>query len=156
MTGLLEHPTKSIERAVQWLLAFARSPGRALQFVRYAGVSAASLALDVAAFAVIQSTAVMSAALAGAVSCMVGLVLHYLLSAHLVFDRAATAKSDRRLMSEYALTGAIGFVITASAILIVTDLAGFSAATGKFAGIGLTFITVYLVRAGYVFAPARA
>ena len=138
-----------------WFKDFLRTPGRSVEFVRYTGVSAASLGLDLAVFALLLSAEVMSAALAGAVSCMVGLVLHYLLSVHFVFDAGATHKSQKRLIIEYGLTGVMGFVITAAAIWITVDGIGLPAGIGKAAGIGATFVSVYLVRAGFVFAPHR-
>ena len=141
--------------AVDWAVAFVRTPGRALELGRYTIVSGASLALDLTVFFAIAAAAIMSPALAGALSCMAGLVLHYLLSVHVVFDAEATGKSQRRLLTEYALTGAMGFVITASAIYLAVDVAGLAPAIGKLFGIGLTFISVYLVRAGVVFAPRR-
>ncbi|MCB1511326.1 MAG: GtrA family protein [Hyphomicrobiaceae bacterium] len=132
---------------------FVTTPGRPAEFLRYTAVSGSSLMLDLAAFWALVSLAVMPTSLAGAVSCMVGLVLHYLLSAGYVFDAAATGKSNERLIGEYALTGAMGFAITASSIFVCVDLIGFPAWFGKGVGVGATFVSVYLVRAGYVFAP---
>ncbi len=136
-----------------WGLEFLTTPGRAAEFLRYTAVSGSSLLLDLAAFWALVSLAVMPTSLAGAVSCMVGLVLHYLLSAGYVFDATATGKTNARLVGEYALTGVMGFVITASAIFVCVDLIGLPAWFGKAAGVGATFVSVYLVRAGYVFAP---
>jgi len=139
--------------ALQWLVAFAGTPGRAREFGKYTLVSVASLGLDLIVFFAISRWQLMAPALAGAMSCMAGLILHYLLSVHLVFDAKATGKTSRRLVSEYAATGAMGFAITALAIVLTVDFAGLSPTLGKIFGIGLTFISVYLVRAGFVFAP---
>ncbi len=146
-------PMKPLELARAWAVAFVTSPGRFKEFCRYTGVSAASLGLDIAVFAALQSAAVMSAPMAGAWSCMAGLLLHYFLSVHVVFDPRATGKSDRRLISEYAVTGVMGFAITASSIFVIVEWLGLPSWFGKFVGIGLTFVSVYLVRAGVVFAP---
>ncbi|MEL6312314.1 MAG: GtrA family protein [Pseudomonadota bacterium] len=146
-------PRQLIATARAWTVAFVTTPGRLKEFCRYTGVSAVSLGLDIAVFAALQVAAIMSAPMAGAWSCMAGLLLHYFLSVHVVFDPRATGKSDRRLLSEYAATGAMGFAITASSIFVIVEWMSLPSWFGKFVGIGLTFVTVYLVRAGVVFAP---
>ncbi len=140
-------------RAYEWGFAFATTPGRLKQFATYTLVSGLSLGLDLVVFATLMWSAAMAPALAGALSVLAGLILHYLLSVTVVFDAAGTGKNGSRLIGEYLLTGAMGFVITASVIFMVVDLAGLPAFLGKAAGIGPTFVSVYLVRAGYVFAP---
>jgi len=137
-------------------MAFLRAPGRLNEFLRYTAVSGISLAIDIAVFALLTSATVTSAALAGALSCMVGLLVHYVLSVMFVFRGAVSGKSGWRLVSEYALTGAMGFIITAGAIVLVSDIGGATAYIGKCFGIAATFISVYLVRAGFVFAPSKA
>ena len=144
-----------VDRVLLWCMEFVSTPGRAAEFGRYTFVSAASLGLDLAVFALLMWAGVMSAALAGALSCMAGLVLHYILSVSFVFDPSVTGKSDRQLLAEYALTGAMGFAITASAIFMVVDVVGLPAWLGKGVGIGATFVSVYIVRAGFVFAPQK-
>ncbi len=142
-------------RAIRWCVDFVQTPGRLEQFLRYTFVSGVSLGLDLAVFGGLIWSTVLAAALAGALSCMAGLVLHYFLSVSFVFDRTETDKTHRQLVLEYLLTGAMGFAITATAIWLTVDVAGLPAFIGKGFGIGATFISVYLVRAGYVFAPAR-
>ena len=142
-------------RAIRWCVTFVLTPGRLEQFLRYTFVSGLSLGLDLAVFAALFWSTAMAAALAGALSCMAGLILHYFLSVSFVFDASETNKTQQQLVLEYVLTGAMGFAITASAILICVDLIGLPAIIGKVVGIGATFVSVYLVRAGYVFAPAN-
>jgi len=149
-------PSRTIfARAIRWCVDFVQTPGRLEQFLRYTFVSGLSLSLDLAVFAVLISTTAMATAMAGALSCMVGLVLHYFLSVSFVFDASKTSKTHRQLVIEYVATGAMGFAITASAIFVTVDLLGLPAFLGKGFGIGATFVSVYLVRAGYVFAPSR-
>lgn len=142
-------------RAIRWCVDFVQTPGRLEQFLRYTFVSALSLGLDLAVFALLISSTAMATALAGALSCMAGLILHYFLSVSFVFDSSQTDKTHRQLVLEYVLTGAMGFAITAAAIVLAVDIAGLPAFLGKVFGIGATFVSVYLVRAGYVFAPAK-
>jgi len=149
-------PSQSLSaRAIRWCTEFVQTPGRLEQFLRYTLVSGLSLGLDLAVFALLISATAMATAMAGALSCMVGLVLHYFLSVSFVFDASKTTKTHRQLVIEYLATGAMGFAITASAIYLTVDLAGLPAFLGKGFGIAATFVSVYLVRAGYVFAPAR-
>lgn len=149
-------PSQSIfARAIRWCVEFVQTPGRLEQFLRYTFVSGLSLSVDLAAFTFLIWSTSMAMALAGALSCMVGLVLHYFLSVNFVFDASKTNKTHRQLVIEYVATGAMGFAITATAIFVTVDLAGLPAFLGKGFGIGATFVSVYLVRAGYVFAPAR-
>ncbi len=142
-------------RAIRWCVDFVQTRGRLEQFLRYTFVSGVCLGLDLAVFALLIWATVMATALAGAVSCMVGLVLHYFLSVSFVFDKAETNKSHRQLILQYVLTGVMGFSITASAILLTVDVAGLPAFVGKGFGVAANFICVYLVRAGYIFAPAK-
>lgn len=144
-----------VARAIRWCVDFIQTPGRLEQFLRYSLVSGLSLALDLVVFAALIWLTATAAALAGAVSCMVGLVLHYILSVSFVFDSSQTNKTHARLVAEYVLTGVMGFAITAGAIFLAVDIAGLPAFIGKAFGIGATFVSVYLVRAGYVFAPAN-
>lgn len=142
-------------RAIHWCVEFVLTPGRLEQFLRYTLVSGISLGLDLAVFALLVWATLMMAALAGALSCMAGLIVHYFLSVSFVFDPKETDKTHGQLVLEYVLTGAMGFAITASAIFVAVDLAGLPALLGKAFGIGATFVSVYLVRAGYVFAPVN-
>lgn len=141
-------------QAIRWCVEFVQTPGRLEQFLRYTFVSFIALALDLTSFAILISTTSIAAALAGAISTLVGLILHYYLSVNMVFDRSQSKKSERDLIFEYMLTGAVGFAITACAIFITVDFAGFPAFLGKAFGVGATFVCVYIIRAGYVFAAS--
>lgn len=150
-----------LARAARWFRAFVQAPGRAAELARYTAVSATALVVDLAAFAALMASGAVPATLAGAFSVLAGLAVHYLLSVRYVFDAAATGKSRGRLAGEYALTGVLGFLVTWSAIALTVDLLGMSAGFGKLAGVGATFVTVYIVRAGLVFGvdaatPARS
>ena len=147
--------TAFIDRILLWWLDFLMTPGRAIEFARYTFVSGASLGLDLVVFALLIYAGIFSVAIAGAVSVMAGLVLHYILSVTFVFDPTVTGKSDRQLLIEYALTGAMGFAITATSIFLVVNVLALPAWLGKAVGIGATFVSVYIVRAGFVFAPHK-
>ena len=142
-------------RSIRWCVDFIQAPGRLEQFLRYTFVSGLSLGLDLAVFALLIWSTAMAPALAGALSCLAGLILHYCLSVSFVFDSTKTGKSHRQLILEYVFTGIMGIAITASVIFLTVDIAGLPAFLGKGFAVGATFVSVYLVRASFVFAPAK-
>jgi putative flippase GtrA len=121
------------------------------QLSRYALVSAAALACDFAVFVALTRLAVW-AALAGVLGYAVGTMLHYLLSVRFVFDARATDKAHARLFSEFAVTGVAGMAATALVIWLATDFAGISALPAKVLAAGLSFLLVFALRRGVVFA----
>jgi alpha-1,2-mannosyltransferase len=125
------------------------------QLSRYALVSAVALVCDFAVFLVLTRLAVWPA-LAGVVGYAVGTVLHYLLSVRFVFDARATDKAHARLFGEFAVTGVSGMAATAVVIAAATDLAGLSALPAKVLAAGVSFLIVFALRRGVVFATRGA
>jgi hypothetical protein len=82
-------------------------------------------------------------------------IVHYTLSVFFVFADQDTGKSQRRLISEYVLTGGAGVLITSAVIFAVVDLAGLPPFVGKGVAVVITFVVVYIMRAGYVFNGGR-
>ncbi|MEO1264345.1 MAG: hypothetical protein AAFV26_01415, partial [Pseudomonadota bacterium] len=78
MTPTLQ--TQGFAAAREWVSAFLTTPGRFKEFCRYTGVSATSLGLDIAVFKALVYADALGPAMAGAWSCMAGLILHYPLS----------------------------------------------------------------------------
>ncbi len=144
-----------IAPAKSWLIDFAVTPGRIAQFLKYIAVSAGSLFVDALTFGLLVWAAVLSATAAGAVGFIAGLIAHYILAVNFVFDPAQTAKSNRQLFFEYATTGAVGIVITTAIIWLTVDNLGLHPALGKLLALAPTFVVVYLMRAGFVFAPSK-
>ena len=144
-----------IAPAKSWLIDFAVTPGRIAQFLKYIAVSAGSLFVDAMIFGLLVWVSAMGAPAAGAVGFIAGLVAHYILAVNFVFDPAQTAKSNRKLFLEYATTGAVGIVITTAIIWTAVDNLGLHPALGKILALGPTFVVVYLMRAGLVFAPSK-
>ncbi|MGE3065833.1 MAG: GtrA family protein [Hyphomicrobiaceae bacterium] len=144
----------ALRRTTARVRNFVTAPGRVVQFARYTAVSGASLLVDLGTFWGLLNLSLTGPALAGALSCMAGLLLHYGLARSCVFDGSATGKSQARLASEYLLTGVMGFAITAGSIQLAMAVFGLPAPVAKGIGIALTFVSVYLVRAGVVYAPA--
>ena len=121
----------------------------------YTVVSIVALGVDLAVFNVALLGG-MRAGLAGIVGYTVGLVLHYLLSVRYVFQTAHSAKSSARRFGEFVLSGIVGVAITWGVIHVATDVAHLPANIGKIAAVGTSFIVVFLLRRGIVFAGRPA
>ena len=120
----------------------------------YTIVSVIALGVDLAVFKMLLIGG-MRAALAGIVGYGVGLVLHYMLSVRYVFETAGSAKSGARRFGEFALSGGVGVAITWAVILAATDFAHLPAMLGKIAAVGTSFVVVFLLRRGIVFAGRK-
>jgi putative flippase GtrA len=124
------------------------------QLSYYTVVSALALGLDLAIF----KTLVLSgarASVAGIAGYAIGLVLHYALSARYVFETEGSSKSGLRRFVEFCLSGLIGLFITWGVILIATEWLGLPALVGKIGAVGTSFVVVFLLRRGVVFAKPR-
>ena len=117
----------------------------------YTIVSIVALAVDLVVFNSLLLGG-MRAALAGAAGYMTGLVLHYILSVRYVFEIAGSTKSSLRRFGEFILSGAAGLAITWILIHLATDIAHLPAMVGKIAAVGTSFVVVFLLRRGIVFA----
>jgi putative flippase GtrA len=120
----------------------------------YTIVSIAALGVDLAVFngLVVSGT---RASIAGVAGYLVGMVVHYLLSARYVFDTTTSDKGDARRFTEFALSGAIGLAMTWALIHLATDVFHLPAMAGKVAAVGTSFIVVFLLRRGIVFAGRK-
>lgn len=144
---------------------FSARPARALapglaklggESARYLVASVVALAVDVAAYTLLVQAGVVPSG-AGAAGYLVGLLVHYRLSAAWVFPGA-----DRRMvptLAKFVASGLIGLVTTAAIIaaLTMSGLAG--AFVAKAIAVAVSFVAVFLIRRIYVFAvrpePAR-
>lgn len=138
-----------------WIVAFARAPGRGLEFAGYIGVSALALTFDMLVFLALLHLAGVNAPLAGALGYISGTALHYMLAVRFIFVADATGKSHRRLMTEYAATALFGVALTTTLMIAATSL-GSAPVWAKAAAVAVTFVTVYLLRSAGVFAPKAA
>ena len=120
----------------------------------YTVVSIVALGMDLAVFnAVLFSS--MRASLAGIIGYTAGLGVHYVLSRRFVFTAADTAKGDLRRFGEFALTGCVGLAMTWGVIALATDVAHLPAMFGKIVAVGTSFVVVFLLRRGIVFAGRK-
>jgi putative flippase GtrA len=144
-----------IGRGWNWLTGFVATPGRLIQFARYLAVSVLALGVDLAVFWALMAWGGIEAVVAGTTGVLAGLVVHYTLSVVFVFADQETGKSHRRLISEYVLTGAAGVLITSAVIFAVVEVAGLAPLAAKGVAVVITFVVVYIMRAGYVFNGRR-
>jgi putative flippase GtrA len=117
----------------------------------YAIVSAVALTVDLIVYAALTRGG-MRAAAAGIIGYSVGLVLHYFLSVGFVFKAATAAKNGLRRFAEFVLSGLIGLAITWLMIAFATELLHLPPLIGKVAAVGTSFIVVFMLRKGIVFA----
>lgn len=121
------------------------------QVSRYGVVSALAFALDVSAFLALAETGV-PAALAGIAGYVLGMLLHYTMSARFVFKRRAVNKSDARLFTEFVVSGAVGLAVTAAVIAVTVGTFDMAPLSAKVLAAGLSFTAVFALRRTVVFA----
>ncbi len=117
----------------------------------YTIVSIIALGVDLVIFNTLVLTET-RASLAGIIGYAAGMIVHYVLSVRYVFDTRSSDKSNARRFTEFALSGAVGLAITWVLIFLATEVAHLPAMAGKIAAIGTSFIVVFLLRRGIVFA----
>lgn len=136
-------------------LAFANAPAWLARLMPelsyYTIVSIIALGVDLVVFNGLV-LGDMRPALAGVAGYAIGMVVHYLLSSRYVFDTSGSDKTNVRRFGEFALSGAVGLAITWALIHLATDVAHLPAMVGKIAAVGTSFIVVFLLRRGIVFA----
>jgi putative flippase GtrA len=138
----LEHP---------WLRPIARLMP---ELSYYTIVSAVALAVDLVLFTGLTRGG-MRAAVAGLCGYSAGLVLHYILSVRYVFEARGKDKSTVRQFIEFVVSGLIGLAITWLIIAVATEWLHLPALIGKICAVGTSFIIVFLLRRGIVFAGRR-
>jgi putative flippase GtrA len=149
-------PSISTRTTVAWLKAFATSPGRLTEFIRYGGASAISLAFDTSVFMAILYLDLMTPAFAGAAAYTSGLLLSYAISVRYIFNASKTGKSNRRLITEYVASGLLGVALTFALIGMLTSIFALPPLLAKLITVAIVFVTIYIVRSASVFAPRTA
>ena len=119
--------------------------------LRYLAVSALALGFDVAIYASLIAIGIMATA-AGAAGYLMGIFVHYMLSARWVFPDAAGTRRTGPTFAKFVLSALIGLAATTTIIDVLTrnHLAGAFAA--KAAAVVTSYVLVFLLRRTYVFA----
>ncbi|MEM7777339.1 MAG: GtrA family protein [Pseudomonadota bacterium] len=121
--------------------------------IRYAMVSAAALAFDLAIFFSLMAADFAPAAVNGVIGYLAGGILHYVIAVHIVFDCRTTGKRHRRLITEYVLVGTVGVGLTAIVLFVLVNVLGAHPMLAKAVAVALSFSAVYLLRRYVVFRP---
>ena len=124
--------------------------------LRYLVVSATALGCDVAVYASLIGSGVM-ATVAGAAGYLMGIFIHYGLSARWVFPDAAGKRRTAPTLTKFVATGLIGLAATTTIIDVLTRNHIAGAFLAKAAAVVTAYVLVFLLRRTYVFADrARA
>jgi len=150
-TGVVS--SSMVAALLRWLVEFARTPGRALEFLRYGGASAAAFAFDTSIYMAFILLGAMSAPIAGALGYASGMVLNYLISVRYIFNVSGTGKSRRQIIVEYVASGIFGIALTFVLISLLTSTFDQPPLLAKLITFGGVFLAIYLLRSGRVFAP---
>ena len=119
-------------------------------FTRYLAASIVALAFDVASFSSLVATGV-SATTASATGYSIGIVIHWMVSAHYVFPgktRDGSALQWQRVL--FAGSALLGLAITVATVTILSGV-GIHAIAAKGAAVGISFVAVYGARKWGVF-----
>lgn len=117
----------------------------------YTIVSVIALIVDLIVFRAAITMGI-RASEAGLIGYTAGMGLHYVLSKRYVFAAADASKGDARRFAEFVLTGCCGLAITWVTIYFATEFARAPALLAKVLAVGFSFVVVFLLRRGIVFA----
>ncbi len=123
---------------------------RLRRLLRYTGVNIVSVTLDYAIFLSLTYLYDIPVA-ASIVAYAIALALNYDLSKRFVFGSAGSQKSEKRLFTEFLVTGLLGLVLTAVATGIGIHTFGFSPALSKTIAVLICFVVLYMIRSRLVF-----
>ena len=124
--------------------------------LRYLVVSAIALGCDVAVYAGLIGSGIM-ATVAGATGYLMGIFVHYALSARWVFPDPEGTRRTAPTLAKFVAAGLIGLATTAAIIDVLTRNHVAGAFTAKAAAVVTAYVVVFLLRRTYVFARgARA
>lgn len=132
-----------------------QTPGslsRLRRFLRYTGVNLVTVTLDYAIFLGITHV-YDTPTRASIVAYIAALVLNYELSKRFVFGADGSHKSEQRLFFEFAVTGLLGLVLTATVTGIGVHFANWSPTKAKTIAVLICFIVLYAIRSRLVFTP---
>ena len=120
------------------------------RLTRYTGVNIVSVTVDYAVFlALTQATGHPTTSSVAAYG--LALILNYGLSRQFVFGREGFHKGERRLFTEFVLTGLLGLVLTALVTWLGVHAVGLKPLVAKTAAVLVCFIALYAIRSRLVF-----
>lgn len=123
-------------------------------FLRYFGVSAIALVVDVAALALLRRLLGLDEALAAAIAYLIGAVVHYLVSRRHVFQAGWLGVRPSLELGAFLACGVCGAAVTVLVVGFLTDALDVSLAVAKLVAVLVSFLVVYLLRSRLVFRAA--
>lgn len=118
--------------------------------LRYIGVNTTSMLLDTSMFLGLTHT-IGAPLVSSIIAYMIGLALNFVLSQRFVFHARQYNRSNRRLMIEFAATGAVGLMTTAVVTVVTIHQFAFTPAGSKGTAIAVCFVALYILRNWVVF-----
>jgi putative flippase GtrA len=120
------------------------------KLIGYTGISIIALGFDLVIFSANVANG-LNHTFAAALGYVCGLVVHFLLSRHLVFGSKARGKRIFVEALGYLLSGLAGLIITVGVVFLASDIIGLGSAISKAAAVLFSFVCVYLMRSRIVF-----
>lgn len=123
---------------------------RLSRLLRYTGVNLVSVTLDYAIFLGLTHLYDMPVT-ASIIAYAIALALNFDMSKRFVFGSDGSHKSQRRLFTEFLVTGLLGLVLTATVTAIGIHSFGFSPLLSKTIAVLVCFVVLYIIRSRLVF-----
>jgi putative flippase GtrA len=132
-------------------LTTPRAAELGVQGARYLVASAVALGCDLSVYGMLLEAS-LRAVMAGTLSYMAGLIVHYGLSASWVFPDPAGGRRTPPTLAKFVATGLLGLGMTAGLIGMLTGAGLCGAYAAKAVAIAVSTVTVFAMRRTYVFA----
>lgn len=120
------------------------------QLSKYTVASVIALATDFLIYLSL-ATGGFALTLAAIAGYSIGMMMHFVLSSRYVFETQKLDKTESRLFGEFAISGAIGLVLTVTVVFIAEKVFLATPFFAKLAAVAISFFAVYLVRRCLVF-----
>lgn len=123
---------------------------RVRRLLRYTGVNLLTVTLDYVIFLKL-ARATGHPTTSSIVAYAAALVLNYLLTKKFVFGSDGQQKSEKRLFTEFLLTGLLGLVLTATVTYVGVHILGMKEVVAKTTAVLICFVVLYAIRSRLVF-----
>jgi putative flippase GtrA len=151
-TPTIDSPPESATAAKNETPAISGRAYRVRRLLRYTGVNLVTVTLDYAVFLSLTRLYDIPV-VASIIAYAIALTLNYDLSKRFVFGADGSHKSEKRLFTEFLITGLLGLVLTAVATAIGIHTFGFSPVLAKTIAVLICFVVLYMIRSRLVFTP---
>lgn len=144
--------TQAFEAAVVPAGAIGRLARLVADLVKYAGASAAALALDYCVLLALNQVFCVGYLTAAAIGFLSGLALVYALSVRYVFNGRRILKPSVEFAG-FLVTGLVGLLINQALMMLFVEAAGLAPALAKIPTAGCVFLFNFAARRALLFSP---